>query len=161
MIERVLHEISIICFSLLATFGLSLLPLPSSTLSFIPDWVLLAVIYWIIYLPNRIGLGVAWLTGLLTDILTNSLLGEHAMASVFVAYLALKFHRRIRTFSVWQQMLSIAVLLGIYRAILFWLQGIIQQPLNNRYWLPIATGMLVWPLMIVVFSNFHPKWQTE
>src|ERR1700722_1264441 len=105
MIERGLRETGMICLTLLAAFGLSLLPLPSSTLSFIPDWVLLTVIYWIIYLPQRIGLGIAWITGLLTDILTNSLLGEHAVASVLVAYLALKFHRRIRIFSIWQQML--------------------------------------------------------
>jgi len=161
MIERGLRETGIICLSLLAAFGLSLLPLPSSTSSFMPDWVLLTIIYWVIYLPNRIGLGAAWITGLLTDILTNSLLGEHAMASVFIAYLALKFHRRIRIFSIWQQMLLMAVLVGIYRAILFWLQGVIQQPLNNRYWLPIATGVLVWPLITEVFSNFHQKWQEE
>lgn len=161
MIERGLRETGIIYLSLLAAFGLSLLPLPSFTLSFIPDWVLLTLIYWIIYLPNRIGLGTAWVTGLLTDILTNSLLGEHAMASVFVAYLALKFHRRIKTFSIWQQILLIIALLGTYRAILFWLQGMIQQPLNNHYWFPIATGILVWPLIAVIFSNFNQKWETE
>ena len=161
MIDRVLRELSIVWLSLLAAFGLSLLPMPAFTSSFTPDWVLLAVLYWIIYLPQRAGLGIAWLTGLLTDVLTNSLLGEHALASIFIAYLAMKSQRRIKTFSIWQQTLSIAVLLAVYRAILFWLQGMIQQPLNNRYWFPIGTGMLLWPLIVVLFSDFQQKWRVE
>lgn len=161
MIDRALRELGIVWLSLLAALGLSLLPMPAFTSSFIPDWALLTVLYWVIYLPQRIGLGTAWITGLLTDELTNSLLGEHALASVLIVYLAMKFQRRIKTFSIWQQALSIAVLLAIYRAILFWLQGIIQQPLNNRYWFPIGTGMLLWPLIIVLFSDFQQKWRVE
>lgn len=161
MIERALREISVISFSLLIAFGLSLLPLPTLTLSFIPDWVLLTVLYWAIYFPQRIGLGVAWLTGLLTDVLTNSLLGEHAVASVLVTYFALKFYRRIRNFSVWQQMTLIACFLAVYRAILFWIQGMIQQPLNHHYWFPIATGTLLWPLLVAIFDDFQRRWQVE
>jgi len=153
MTDRALREIGIISFSLLVAFGLSLLPLPTFTLPFIPDWVLLVVLYWMIYLPHRIGFGVAWLTGLLADVLTNSLLGEHALASVLVAYVALKFCRRIRNFSAWQQMILIGLLVAIYRAILFWIQGMIQQPLNYSYWFPVATGMLLWPLLSVAFED--------
>ena len=161
MIERALREISVIGLGLLIAFGLSLLPLPVFTSSFIPDWVLLTVLYWAIYLPQRIGLGLAWLTGLLTDVLTNSLLGEHAFASVVVTYIALKFYRRIRNFSMWQQMALIAFLLALYRAILFWIQGMIQQPLHYNYWFPIATGTLLWPLLAAVFDDFQQRGQVE
>jgi rod shape-determining protein MreD len=161
MIDRAVREVGVICLSLLVAFGLSLLPVPMFTSPFIPDWALLAVLYWIIYLPQCVGLGVAWLTGLLTDVLTNSLLGEHALASVLVAYFALKFYRRLRSFSIGQQMISVALLLAIYRAILFWAQGIIQQPLNNHYWFPVATGMLLWPLLAAMFGDFQRKWRVE
>ena len=34
-----------------------------------PQWVVLVLIYWIIALPHRIGIVVAWLIGLLLDVL--------------------------------------------------------------------------------------------
>lgn len=153
MISRTLQEIFVVFASIFAAFGLSLLPLPRLTFPFMPDWVLLVVLYWVIFLPQGVSIGIAWITGLLIDVLTNSLLGEHAVASAFVAYLGLKLYRRIRVFPLWQQMLSILVLLSIYHAILFWIQGIIQQPLTPNYWFAIITGTLVWPLIATLLHD--------
>lgn len=147
-----LREISIIFFMILAAFGLSLLPLPMAISPFMPDWVMLALIYCVIYLPQRIGFFVIWLCGLLIDVLTNSLLGEHALAAVVVAYFVLNFYRRLRLFSLIQQTVSIGILLIIYHAILFWIQGIIQKPLSNMYWIPAIVGTLIWPLIVIVFN---------
>jgi rod shape-determining protein MreD len=157
MIDRTLKEIGVIFFTIIVAFGLSLLPLPMVISPFIPDWVLLIMVYWMIYFPQRIGFFVVWVCGLLIDVLTNSLLGEHALAGVVVAYFVLKFYRRIRLFSIGQQMISIGVLLGIYRAILFWIQGLIQQPLSNMYWLPILIGTLLWPLIAVVLNDSQQR----
>lgn len=153
MIQRTWREIFIIFISILTAFGLSLLPIPITLSPFIPDWVLLTLIYWMIYSPKYVGFSIVWLCGLLTDVLTNSLLGEHAAASIFVAYFTLKFYRRIRLSSVWQQVISIGLLLAMYRFILFWIQGIIQQPISNEHWISIVTGTLIWPVFLIVLNE--------
>lgn len=161
MRKRALREISVITLSVLVAFGLSLLPLPSVVLPILPDWVLLVVLYWAIYLPHRVGLSVAWLTGLLTDALTNSLLGEHAMASAITLYFAAKFYRRIRAFSPLQQFICVTLLVTLYRGLLFWLQGVIQQPLNLHYGLTIATSALLWSLIRELLADLQRRWQIE
>lgn len=158
MIHRALYEVFVVVLSLLAAFGLTLLPLPRVASIFIPDWVLLVVLYWVIFLPQGVGLGIAWLTGLLVDVLTNSLLGEHAVASAIVAYIGLKFYRRIRAFPIWQQVLSVMVLLAIYHAILFWVQGILQQPLSSSTWFSVLTGALLWPLVVMMLHDPQRRW---
>lgn len=159
MMHRSFYDMLTIFLSLLIAFGLMLLPLPRVTSVFMPDWALLVVFYWAIFLPQGVGLGIAWLTGLVMDALTNSLLGEHALASVLAVYLALKFHRRIRTFFVWQQILSILVLLSIYRAVLFWIQGVLQLPLYTGTWFSVMTGALLWPLIVIILHD--PKRRGE
>lgn len=153
MMHRALHEMFVVLLSLLIAFGLTILPLPRVTYLFMPDWVFLIVLYWIIFLPRGVGLGIAWLTGLLIDVLTNSLLGEHAMASVLAAYLGLRFYRRIRAFQIWQQVLSIMLLLCVYRAVLFWIQGMIQHPLNPATWFAVITGALLWPILTMLLHD--------
>ena len=157
MIDRSLREVGIIFFTVIGAFGLSLLPLPIFISPFIPDWVLLTLIYWMIYFPQRVGFCVVWICGLFIDVLTNSLLGEHALAGVVVAYFVLKFYRRIRLFSIPQQIISTGILLAIYRSILFWVQGLLHQPLINTYWFPVIMGTLLWPLIAVVLSDFQQE----
>jgi rod shape-determining protein MreD len=156
--NHTLQEISMVFISLLTAFGLTLLPLPPFTVSFIPDWTLMTVLYWAIYLPQRVGLGIAWITGLLMDVLTNSILGEHALASALALYLPVKLYRRIRTFSIWQQMIAIGILMAIYRAILFWIQGIIHHPLSEQFWFPALTDMLLWPLVVIILRDLQNSW---
>jgi rod shape-determining protein MreD len=158
MKHRGLHEVFVILLSLFIAFGLTILPLPKMAYVFMPDWVFLIVLYWIIFLPQAVGLTTAWLTGLLVDVLTNSLLGEHAMAGVLAAYLGLKFYRRIRTLQMWQQMVSIMLLLCVYRAVLFWIQGMIQQPLNPATWFAVITGTLLWPIIVMLLHEPQRRW---
>ena len=55
---------SVILMSFIAAFILSMLPLPQLLQSIRPEFILIVLIYWCIALPNRIGVGIGWLTGL-------------------------------------------------------------------------------------------------
>ena len=56
-----------------------------------PQWVALVLIYWVIALPFRVGIVVAWVAGIALDVLLSSLLGQHALALIIVAYVRLVF----------------------------------------------------------------------
>lgn len=113
-----------------------------------PDWVALVLIYWCLAMPDRIGLGTAWLVGLLLDVVYGSLLGQHALAKTLVAFLVLKLHLRIRIFPEWQQALVIGLILVINHIIIIWVRGISgQADAPGTLWFTIIVGIAVWPLV--------------
>src|SRR5574343_1906757 len=59
---------------------MELLPLPVGSTRWLPDFVGLLILYWAINQPRRIGIGMGFLIGLIVDVSTNSLFGQHALA---------------------------------------------------------------------------------
>ena len=113
-----------------------------------PDWVALVLIYWCLAMPDRIGLGTAWLVGLLLDVVYGSLLGQHALAKTLVAFLVLKLHLRIRIFPAWQQALVVGLILVINHIIIIWVRGMSgQADAPGALWFTIIVGMAIWPAL--------------
>src|SRR5690348_1442511 len=117
--------IVIISASFLLALLLSILPLPLWGLIIQPQWLVLVIIYWVMHLPHRISLGIAWIVGLLLDALYGSLLGEHALAMSVIAFLSQRLHQQFRMFPLLQQALGIFLLVIVYQLILVWIQGIL------------------------------------
>ena len=101
-----------ILVSFLVAMILTSLPLPEGAIIYRPDWMALALIYWCMALPERIGIFTGWLLGLVLDVMYGSLLGQNAMALSIIAYLVNILHLRVRMFPLWQQ--SVMVLLLIF-----------------------------------------------
>lgn len=150
------HGGSIIFLSLVVALLLTTLPLPEQMRLLRPDWVLLVLIYWSMALPHRIGVGIGWFMGLLNDVLTGMLLGQHALAYSLVIYLTLKLHQRLRLYPLWQQALSILVLLTLGQLLLLWINGMIGRPIHSwLYWMPSVLGALLWPLIFVLLRGLR------
>ena len=131
--------------SLLTAFALTIFPLPSALEPMRPDLVAMTVIFWVVSLPSWIGIGVAWLCGIVLDTLTGTLLGEHAAALAVIAWIAFRFHRRIRVFPLWQETFAVFWLLCLYHLILMWVDGTVGRHLSALQWLPVITSVIVWP----------------
>ena len=65
-------------FSLVAAFFMNLFPWGGW--GWVPDFVALTLIFWSIYQPRKVGIGIAFLMGLVMDVHSASLLGENALA---------------------------------------------------------------------------------
>lgn len=148
------REFLIITFSFVVAILVSIMPLPDWLLMYRPQWLALVLIYWVIAMPQRVGLGTAWLFGLLLDSLSGTLLGEHALALTVVVYLANRFHRQIRMFPLLQQTVVIFILIIIYQTLLLWVQGVIGQ-LDHSYWLWVSavTSVLFWPWICILLRT--------
>jgi rod shape-determining protein MreD len=143
-------------FSLLMALMLDVLPLPTWATWIRPEWTALVVLYWVLNTPWRINVGIAWLMGLILDGLNGTLLGEHAVAMVVIAYLMSHWGRRFRLFPVWQQALGVGALLAIYLLIIYVIQGISGQPLQNiAFVLSIIPSMLLWPWIQALLTDKH------
>ncbi len=154
------RSLTIIYLTFVFALLLTIFPMPTWLLWFRPEWALLFVIYWIVALPNRVGIATSWCIGLLVDVLNGATLGEHAMAFALVAYLAAKSFRQFRMSAWWQQMISVSIFVALYQLLIFFLEGITGTiPKTVLYWLPILTSMLVWPLVFIVLRRIRRRYQ--
>lgn len=137
----------VILASQVIAFVLTVIPLPTTLALLRPEWVALTLLYWCMALPNRVGVGIAWTTGIFLDVLRGGLLGQDALTLSIIAYIVLKFYRRIRVAPLWQQAVTIFGLMLLHLLLNMWIKGITgQPPLSWSYWLPALSSMLVWPL---------------
>jgi rod shape-determining protein MreD len=119
-----------------------------------PDWVLLVLIYWAMATPEKIGVINAWVIGVLVDVLTGCLLGQHALAYALIIYTCLNLHRRIRHYLIPQQSLFVFFCLLLFYILMFLienLEGYVESNIN--FWLPIFTGPLVWPIICLLLRR--------
>jgi rod shape-determining protein MreD len=77
----------------------------------IPDWVAVTLTFWCIHQPMRIGMGAAFVIGLMMDIIDGSLIGQHALAYVVLAFAATGLSRRILWFPLGLQALHVLPML--------------------------------------------------
>lgn len=135
-----------IAFSFFIALLLEILPLPSWIIWIRPEWSVLVLVFWLLALPNKIGITIAFFLGLFMDLLTGTLLGQHALIFVMIAYFMIRFCLQIRQFSIWQQSLMIFSLVFLYQTFEFWIWGILSGAIANWfYWLPCVTSALLWP----------------
>jgi rod shape-determining protein MreD len=102
-------RVSFMAASVVAALAFNLLPWQD--LRGVPDLLALVLTFWCVHQPRKMGIGIAWLLGLLMDTANGALFGQHALAYAALAYAAQGLHRRILGFSLWQQALHVLVLL--------------------------------------------------
>lgn len=154
------HGDWIIFLSFIAAFIFTIFPLPDWLSLLRPEWVALVLIYWCMALPQRIGVGIAWIVGIFLDVLRAGLLGQQALSLCVVAYVTIKMYQRIRVFPLWQQALSISVLIGMHLMLLLWIKGITGQPTNSwSYWLPVFSSMIIWPPLYFILRNLRRRFR--
>ena len=138
-----------------ATFVLALiltaLPMPESAAIWRPAWVALVLVYWCMAVPDRVGVIVGWTAGLLLDVMSGTLLGQHALGLGIVAYVTHRAHRRVRVLPLWRQGITIFVLIFLYQALVLWSNGIRGIPVTApAYWTSPLVSMFLWPWVFVV-----------
>lgn len=129
------------------SFGIALTLnlLPWGRLPGVPDWVALVLLFWCIHQPLRIGMGVGFLLGVLMDVAAASVMGQHALAYVCLAFAATSLSRRVLWFPLAQQGLHVLpLLLGMQcLVLLIGLSGGGEFP-GWAWFLASLSGALLW-----------------
>ena len=128
---------------------------------FRPAFMLVVLLYWILRAPNLCNVGTAWVAGLLVDLATSSLLGQHALSFTITAYIALTYQRRLALFNGWQLAGYVLILLIVERIVLLLLKIFAgnDNPGLHYFW-PILAGLILWQCMILMFGGLtRPKSQ--
>ena len=142
---------------ILLTFFLALLaniaPAPGLALMLRPDLLALVILYWCIQEPRYVGVGVAWVLGLVMDVADATVFGQHALAYAVLAYGAEYFRRRVLRFPLWQQAVQVAILLLVCAALVLLVRFVGGAALPRwTYFLTPLVAALLWPPLSVLLQ---------
>jgi len=141
---------------------LTILPLPEWARPFRPQWATLTLIYWAMALPHRVGVGTGFVLGIALDVLTGTLLGQHALGLSIVAYATVKLHQRTRLFPLWQQSLVVLALLVAEHLVRLWVMGATrEEPPGLRYWLVPLIGAALWPWLFILLRDVRRRFRVQ
>ena len=135
-----------IAFSLIVAFVLNLMPW--GQMVGVPDFVALALVFWNIHQPRKVGISVAFMMGLLMDVNEATLLGENALAYTLLSYFAIMIHRRVLWFPLRTQALHVLPLMLLAQAV----QLVIQLLVTGKspdwfYFSESVVSALLWPVV--------------
>jgi rod shape-determining protein MreD len=101
--------------SLLLAFALNLVPV--GRVPALPDFLAVALVFWAVHQPLRVGVGACFVFGLMMDVHDGALLGQHALAYTLMGFLAIAVHRRLLWFAVPSQALQVLPLFAAAHAV--------------------------------------------
>ena len=135
-----------IAVTLVCAFILTLLPWGG--LTGVPDFVALVLIFWSVHQPRKVGIGVAFVMGLLMDVHNASLLGENALAYTLLSYFAIMIHRRMLWFRPMTQALHVLPLLVMMQVVQMLIQALVSGKFPGWYYFASSlVSAALWPLV--------------
>ena len=143
--------------TLLLALFLNLIPL--GRFPGVPDWVAVVLAFWCIHQPLRVGMGAAFVLGLVMDVADGSALGQHALAYVALAFAAGGLSRRILWFPLGQQALQLLPLLLGSQLIMLVIRLIVGGEFPGFLWfLSSFVAVALWhPLThLLLLPQFRP-----
>ena len=140
-------------FTLLVALAVNLLPAGRHPAQ--PDLLTVVLVFWNVHQPRRVGVGAAFLFGLLMDVHQGSLLGQHALSYTLLSYVAISVHRRLTWFGLAEQALQIlplfaaahlvSLLVRMIAGDMFPGWSLLLAPLFESLLWPLATLLLLAP----------------
>ena len=139
--------------TLAVAFLLNIVPL--GRMAAMPDFLALVLVFWNVHQSRRIGVGVAFFFGLLMDVHSGAVLGQHALAYTLLSFFAVTIHRRLLWFTVPSQAVQILPLFLAAQAVslvvhliaggMFPGWELILAPVFQALLWPVATWLLLAP----------------
>jgi len=151
-----------ILFSLLAALLGNMIPL--GHFPGLPDWVALVLTFWCIHQPLKVGMGTAFVLGILMDVADGSVMGQHAFAYVLLAFAAAGLSRRILWFPLSYQAIHVLPMLLLTQVVMTVVRMIAGGAFPGILWFISAfTGGLLWyPItFILLLPQYRPVERDE
>jgi rod shape-determining protein MreD len=143
----------IIVLSVFCSMCLSLAPWPNQIAILMPNWTLLTLMYWSIALPHKVSVLTGFVTGLLFDVLTGSLLGQNALIFSIASFFCHSLYSRLRNYRIWQQAIFVLIFLLLIKLISLWIDRFTMNTgYTYQYWLQVLLSAMVWP---AVFASLR------
>ena len=132
-------------FDMLLSMGLS------GRAAWVPDMLAVVLVFWTVHQPQRVGIGAAFIFGLLMDVHQGALLGQNAMAYTVLCFFAIAMHRRLLWFALSSQALQVLPLFVVAHVVEISLR-LLAGGAFPGLWVLLAPVLeaLLWPLATVL-----------
>ena len=140
-------------FSLLFALLFNLVPFGREPA--MPDLLALVLVFWNVHQSRRVGVGLAFMFGVIMDVHDGAVLGQHALAYTLLSFFAITIHRRLLWFTVPSQAVQILPLFFAAHAVSLLVRMIsggmfpgwqmLLAPVFEALLWPIATWLLLAP----------------
>lgn len=121
-----------------------------------PDFVALALLYWNIHQPRHSGMSLAFVSGIIMDVVNTSTMGQHALIYCVITFFALLFYRRLRMFNIFRQIPAIWWILLLAQTLLLIIGTLTGTYLPDwRILLTSLSGGLIWPFVAILLTSLR------
>jgi len=152
----------LIALTLLVALILQLIELPYALAVLRPLFVPMVLVYWVMVVPQPMGLLTGWLVGLLLDVLLGSVLGQHALGLTVMVFVTLQVRGILSLYPVWQEALALTPIWLLYTFLMFWIDGATGHRADPLLlWLPLLTTGPSWPLLFALMSSLNRRGQHD
>lgn len=143
--------------SLVLAILLQVYPLSGTAAYWRPDFLFLVMFYWLRQYPFQLGLGFAWLVGLVGDVAYGDIVGRTALAFCLSAYLLHLLQQRILNYRTLHEVWLLVPLVMISQTIVLTVNVILGRGVIwNSLLFTALTSALVWPLLKIVLTRVFP-----
>jgi rod shape-determining protein MreD len=127
-----------------------------------PDWVGMLIIFWVLIMPERFGVFVSFLIGLVFDTLVGTTLGLYGLVFAILAYTVLLLHARLKMYPLGQQAMVIFLILGVTHFASQWLKAWLMSVVSGELHIwPALTSALIWPWVYGLARTFQIKFRVQ
>jgi rod shape-determining protein MreD len=123
--------------------------------AWVPDVLAVVLVFWTVHQSQRVGIGVAFVFGLLVDVHQGALLGQNALAYTVLSFFAIAMHRRLLWFPMSSQSVQVLPLFAAAHLVELSLRmlvggtfpgwSVLLSPLLEAVLWPIANLVLLAP----------------
>ena len=146
----------IILITIILGLFISLITLPLGY--YAPEWMLLVITYWAIALPSNNKLFLAFLIGIIVDIVYGQVLGISSLFYVLLVYIILRLYNSLRYMTIAQQAVVLFIFIFLKQHLLVWAYYIIDRNIDYQ---ALIVGSFVtasiWPLIYYTLRFIRRK----
>ncbi|WP_201596808.1 rod shape-determining protein MreD [Psychrobacter fulvigenes] len=143
-----------IAFSFVISSSLNVYPLSPSMATLRPMVMIMVLIFWLLFQPRYVGIIIAFVIGIIADLLMDTRLGQQAFSAVIVA-MVIKFSsiyiKQLNAASAW---LIATIGLLAFQLTLWILQLITQSQFVAQSGLSLLMSIISWPLVLLTLRKF-------
>lgn len=153
---RLILQWATILLFFIAALVMELAPWPTGFQAFKPSWLILVLTYWALAIPNKVSIGMAFLLGVIWDLVLGSTLGVHALVLSVAFYFIAKNYLVLRNLSLWFQSLLVIIFVFAIRFAIFLVELFLHSAVFNwqEIFGAIASGIL-WPWVFLLMRKMR------
>lgn len=149
-----IHLYTAMIISFIIASALNVYPLGDSSALLRPMMMIMVLIFWLIFQPSLVGVGIAFFVGLIADLLLDNKVGQQALCAILMAFfvkVVSGYVKQLSTALVW---VLASVCLCIYQVALVLLNTVTTGVFVPQMFISLGMSILVWPLLLVVLRRY-------